>query len=208
MHNVSGHVKIKLCGLTRREDIECVNRLRPEIAGFVFAEKSRRYLPPGRAAELRRLLAPGILAAGVFVNEDPARIRETAAAAGLDIVQLHGSETEEDVLKVKRLTGLTVVKAFSVSAREDLRAAFRSPADFVLLDNGAGGTGEQFDWSLLEGFGRPYFLAGGLDAENVGSAVRRLSPYAVDVSSALETDGKKDPGKMKAFVEAVRSALD
>ena len=175
------------------------------------------------------LLDPRIRAVGVFVDEDPERIRKIAEAGIIDLVQLHGRETPEQVREVQNFVRIPVIKAFSVKTPEDLKTAAESPADFVLLDNGAGGTGTAFDWGILREdqdktlnralieepngsrngfpvcFRRPFFLAGGLTPENVGAAIKRCRPWAVDTSSALETDRKKDPAKMQAFVNAVRS---
>jgi len=211
--NMKTRVRIKLCGLSRPEDIAAANALLPDFIGFVFAKKSRRYVTPEQAGKLKTLLDPRIRAVGVFVDEDPEEIRKIAAAGSIDLVQLHGKETPEQVRKVREILRIPVIKAFSVKTPEDLKAAAESPADFVLLDNGAGGTGTAFDWGILgadaggslKAFSRPFFLAGGLTPENVGAAIKQCRPWAVDTSSALETDRKKDPAKMRAFVNAVRS---
>lgn len=194
---------IKLCGLSRPCDIEAANELKPEYVGFVFAPKSRRYVTPERAAELKRLLAPGIQAAGVFVNEKPEAVANLLHYGVIDIAQLHGDEDGEYVRQLRLLTDKPIIRAFRIKAATDIAAAEQSTADYVLLDSGAG-TGTVFDWNLIKSVKRPYFLAGGLDAGNVGDAVKLLRPYAVDVSSGIETDGLKDKTKMAAFVAAVR----
>ncbi len=194
---------IKLCGLSRTEDILAVNRLKPDWIGFVFWEKSRRRVTEERAGELKKLLDPSILAVGVFVDEDPGTIERIVRKGIIDLVQLHGSETPEDVREVQERTGVPVIQAFTVRGEEDLKRAEESPADHILLDSGKG-SGERFDWSVLRGFPRPFILAGGLGAENVGAAMRQIRPFGVDASSSLETEGKKDPRKMRRFVEAVR----
>ena len=199
-------IKIKMCGLSRPEDIAAANEILPDFIGFIFAKKSRRYVTPEKAAELKALLDPRIRAAGVFVREDPQQIAKLLADGTIDIAQLHGGENEEEIAALRRLTDKPVIKAFRIDGPDDLKAAEQSSADFILLDSGAGGTGTSFDWSLLEGFSRPYFLAGGLDAEKAVLAVTKLNPYALDVSSGIETDGSKDPDKMKAFAQAVRQA--
>lgn len=196
--------KIKLCGLTRPCDIEAVNALRPEFIGFVFAPKSRRYVSPEAAADLRELLHPGIRAVGVFVNACLEEVNELLKAGTIDMAQLHGNEDEAYIDRLRALTDKPIIKAFRVDTVQDVLAAARSPADLVLLDSGSGGTGTAFDWSLLRDIDRPYFLAGGLGVDNVGDAVRMLAPYAVDVSSGIETGGYKDKTKMAAFVAAVR----
>ena len=197
--------RIKLCGLSRSGDIDAANALLPDFIGFVFAPKSRRYVSPETAAELRARLDPAVRAVGVFVNELPERVAALLAAGTIDIAQLHGAEDEAYIARLRQMTDRPVIKAFRVDTAADLAAARESSADFILLDNGAGGTGEAFDRSLLAGFDREYILAGGLDSETVGSAVRALRPFAVDVSSGIETGGFKDTEKMRAFVEAVRA---
>ncbi|MCD8087322.1 MAG: phosphoribosylanthranilate isomerase [Oscillospiraceae bacterium] len=198
--------KIKLCGLSRPVDIETANRLQPDFIGFIFAPKSRRYVAPERAAELKAMLAPSIQAVGVFVREEPETVAELLRRGVIDVAQLHGGESEEYVARLRALTDRPIIKAFRIDGPEDINAAQASGADYVLLDNGAGGTGTVFDWSLVQTIDRPYFLAGGLDGENVRSAVETLRPYAVDVSSGIETEGLKDAAKMERFVAQVRAA--
>lgn len=197
--------KIKLCGLSRECDIEAANELLPEYIGFVFAKKSIRYVSPEQAAALRKRLVPQIFAVGVFVNEAPENVAELLTAGVIDIAQLHGGEDETYIERLRVLTDKPIIKAFSVNAEQDIRRADECRADLVLLDAGSGGTGTAFDWNLLAGMERPYFLAGGLDATTVGAAVRKWRPYAVDVSSGIETDGHKDVEKMRAFVKLVRN---
>ena len=197
--------KIKLCGLSRECDIEAANELLPEYIGFVFAKKSMRYVSPENAAALRKHLAAQILAVGVFVNETPENVAALLAAGVIDMAQLHGSEDEAYIERLRTLTDKPIIKAFSVKEEQDIRRAAECSADLVLLDAGSGGTGTAFDWNLLNGMERSYFLAGGLDASTVGEAVRRWKPYAVDVSSGIETDGYKDVEKMRAFVQRARS---
>lgn len=196
--------KIKLCGLTRMCDIEAVNALQPEYIGLVFAKKSRRYVSPEQAAALKQALSPEILAVGVFVNETIEQIAALLSAGVIDMAQLHGGEDEAYIKKLRGLTKQPIIKAFSVREERDIEKACASTADFVLLDAGSGGTGTAFDRELLAGMNRPYFLAGGLDPSTVGEAVKRWRPYAVDVSSGIETDGCKDAEKMQLFVESVR----
>lgn len=196
--------RIKLCGLSRPCDIEAANALQPDYIGFVFAPKSRRYVSPETAAGLRKRLDPAIRAVGVFVNEHPEAVAALLRAGTIDIAQLHGSEDAAYIERLRALTGQPIMQAFRMESERDIAAAQASTADSVLLDSGAGGTGTAFDWTLLRGIRRPYFLAGGLGPDNVGNAVRLLHPYAVDVSSGIETDGKKDRNKMAAFVAAVR----
>ena len=196
--------KIKLCGLKRPQDIQAANELLPAYIGFVFAPKSRRYVHPDRAEELRRMLNPGIIPVGVFVNETPETVAALLDRGIIDIAQLHGKEDAAYIRRLRQLTKQPLIQAFRIDTPADVAAAQASTADYVLLDSGAGGTGTSFDWSLLQNIQRPYFLAGGLTPENVGGAVATLHPYAVDVSSGIETDGAKDKEKMTQFVRAVR----
>lgn len=194
--------KVKICGLTRPADIAAVNAARPDYIGFVFAE-SRRQATIQQARKLKSLLDPGILSVGVFVNPT---LEETVGLAWegvIDLVQLHGGEDEETVRRVKDATGLPVIKAVSVSSAADVIRWRDSAADFLLLDNRAGGTGQVFDWSLLPPLDRPWFLAGGLDETNIPAALA-LSPYCLDLSSGAETGGVKDKDKIKRIVEMIR----
>lgn len=195
--------KIKLCGLFRPCDIETVNLLKPEYIGFVFAPGSKRYISFQRAAELKSLLAPGIKAVGVFTDEAPETVAELLKDQIIDMAQLHGNESGTYLNQLRSLTEKPLIKAFRICSCLDIRAASVCDADYVLLDSGAG-TGTVFNWDLIKELHRPYFLAGGLSPENVSSALKTLHPYAVDVSSGVETDGQKDKIKMTAFVQAVR----
>lgn len=195
--------KIKLCGLSRPCDIEAVNGLKPDYIGFVFAPNSRRYVTPRTAAGLKQLLSSEIQTVGVFVNEKPERIAALLHSGVIDMAQLHGDENEDDIRRLKQFTDKPVIKAFRIETARDISGAQQCCADYILLDSGAG-TGTVFDWKLLNNICRPYFLAGGLSPDNVADAVKQLHPYAVDVSSGIETDGAKDKTKMAAFVAAVR----
>ena len=185
-------------------DIEAVNELQPDYIGFVFAKKSRRYVSPEKAEKLKAMLAPGIQAVGVFVNEEPAQIVSLLEAGTIDVAQLHGQESETEIRRLRELTDHPLIQAFRIDTEQDVERANASTADYVLLDSGAGGTGTVFDWDLLQAIRRPYFLAGGLDTENLGTVKAKLNPYGIDVSSGIETDGYKDKEKMTAFVAAAR----
>lgn len=195
--------KIKLCGLSRQCDIEWANELKPDYIGFIFWSKSKRNVSPERAKELKALLSPDIKAVGVFVDEPIENIAKLLCDNIIDLAQLHGSEDEEYIARLRTLSDKPIIKAFLLKSKEDAKRAEKSTADHILLDSGMG-TGKGFDRSLLKNISRPYFLAGGLYPENVGIAVDTLSPYAVDVSSGIETDNFKDRNKMAAFVNAVR----
>lgn len=195
--------KMKMCGLRRKEDIEYANELNPDYIGYVFAKSSKRYVAPERAAELTKLLDENITPVGVFVDSDFDEIYSIVSAGTIRAVQLHGNESDE-LIRSLQGKGVTVIRAFKVKTTDDIEAANSSCADFVLLDSGSG-SGEVFDWSLISGMKREYFLAGGLTAENVASAVKKLAPYAVDASSCLEINGFKEYNKMVAFAQAVRN---
>ena len=194
--------KIKMCGLSRPEDIAFANEVRPDYIGFVFAKKSSRYLTPEKAAELAAKLDKSIVPVGVFVDSDFEEIMHTVNLGAIRIAQLHGNEPEKLVKRLQE-NDVPVIRAFQIKSEDDVKKAETSCADHILLDSGKG-SGLTFDWSVLKNAKRPYFLAGGLDPENVSRAVNDLHPYAVDVSSGLETDGVKDKNKMIKFAEAVR----
>ena len=195
--------ELKICGLKRLEDIIAVNRHGADYAGFVFFEKSKRYVDPYKANELISLLRSDIKPVGVFMDEPLDNVVRIARITGVELVQLHGHESEEYVEYVKRTLDRPVIKAYKASEEGALEKAANSAADYVMIDSGAG-SGKRFDWSILKDFKRVYFLAGGLDPESVGEAIRMLEPFAVDVSSGVETDGIKDEKKIAEFINAVR----
>ena len=137
---------------------------------------------------------------GVFVNENPSTVAELLNKNIIDAAQLHGDEDDDYIKNLRGLSRKPIIKAFQSS---NLAAAQKSLADFILLDAGAG-DGKTFDWTLIKNFGREYFLAGGLNPENVGAAIELLNPFAVDVSSGIELDGKKNFKRMATFAEVVR----
>ncbi len=195
--------KIKLCGLTRPEDITAANALEPDFVGFVFSPKSRRCVTAEQARALRSQLSPAIQAVGVFVDEEPERVAALLEAGIIDLAQLHGREDEGYLERLRALTEKPILQAFQIKTAKDLMRTQSSSADYILLDSGAG-TGTTFDWGLLTSVRRPYFLAGGLGPDNVAQAIRTLHPRGVDVSSGIETGGVKDFHKMAAFLAAVR----
>ena len=195
--------ELKICGLSRLEDIIAVNRHGADYAGFVFFQKSKRYVDPYKANELIELLRADIKPVGVFMDEPLDNVVRIARITGVELVQLHGHESEEYVEYVKRTLDRPVIKAYKVSEEGALEKAANSAADYVMIDSGAG-SGKKFDWSILKDFKRDYFLAGGLDPESVGEAISMLEPFAVDVSSGVETDGIKDEKKIAEFIKAVK----
>ena len=195
--------KIKMCGLSRTEDIQAANAIKPDYIGFVFAEISKRRVSALEASKLKSKLDPEIKAVGVFLDDKLDFVASMLNLGIVDVVQLHGSEDEAYIEKVRKITNKPIIKAFIIRSQEDVERAEKSTADYILLDGGKG-EGRAFDWSLLKAIKRPYFLAGGLNPDNVGDAVKALKPYAVDVSTGIETDGVKDREKMTAFAGAVR----
>lgn len=199
-------VKVKICGLRRSEDIEAVNLLCPDYVGFVFA-KSKRKVTDETAMELKKMLKPEIQTAGVFVNEQAERIISLCEDGIVDLVQLHGDEDEKYISTLKSRIHIPVIKAVRVRSREQILKASKLPCEFLLLDTYMpgmyGGSGKQFDWKLIPEMGKPYFLAGGLNAANIKEALSECSPYAVDVSSAVETGGWKDEKKMEQLMQVL-----
>ena len=194
---------IKICGLMEEKDILCVNELLPDLVGFMFWKPSKRYITPGMARGFKDLLDPRVKAVGVFLDQNIEEVEAIAKSGVIDIVQLHGSESDEYIEQIKKETGLPVIKAFSVAKGADADKINRSAADMVLIDSGRGGTGELFNWEFLKDIKRDYFLAGGLSPDNVGEALK-TGAYGLDVSSGVETEGKKDAEKIRRFITTVR----
>ena len=198
--------RIKICGLTRPEDIQAVNEAKPDFAGFIVEfPKSRRNVTVEQLKGLREELDDSILPVGVFVNapvELPAQLLNEGTIA---LAQLHGQEDEAYIRQLKTMTDQLLIKAFSIKTEEDVKSAIRSEADYILLDQGSGGTGETFDWNLVPAIKRPWFLAGGLGCDNLETAIKLLHPWAADLRSSVETDGHKDPDKIAKAVQTVRN---
>ncbi|WP_312430250.1 phosphoribosylanthranilate isomerase [Lacrimispora sp.] len=201
--------KIKLCGLTRREDILAVNTWKPDFAGFVFAPGKRR-LTGTKAQELKSMLLPEIPAVGVFVNSPIDDILSLTGNGIIDLIQLHGDEDRDYMIKLKSCLapGIPVIKAIRVRQAEDMKEAENLPADYLLFDTYTkelyGGSGKTFDWSMIPDINKPWFLAGGIDASNVRQAMKTKA-FCLDLSSSVETEGKKDPQKIKEIIQTVRS---
>ena len=197
-------VRVKICGLSRDCDIEAAVRARADYAGFVFAN-SRRRVTPAQALSLREGLGPEITPVGVFVDEAIENIISLVRTGVIDMIQLHGSEDEEYIKELKASTDKAVIKAVALEDEGDAERWEDSVADYLLFDSSRAGSGAGFDWRLTEGVKRPFFLAGGLSPGNIGEAVTKVRPFAVDVSSGVETDGMKDFLKMEEFVRRARS---
>ena len=203
--------RIKICGLKREEDIEIVNKYKPDYIGFVFS-KSSRQVDFDKAKMLKELLDKDIQTVGVFVNEPIELIQRLCRSRIIDMVQLHGDEDEEYIKKLRAVIKCRIIKAVRVKSTEQILEEEHKKCDFLLLDaynkNAYGGSGKKFNWDLIPGeLVKKYFLAGGLCCENISQAITALHPYAVDVSSGIETNGCKDKNKMAAFVAAVRKEI-
>lgn len=203
-------VKVKICGIKNLQDVQAVNKHRPDFAGFVFYPLSKRYVSLIVARRLKAALNRHIKTVGVFVN---APVEEIAAAAEMgiiDLVQLHGDEGNAYIAELKKICKLPIIKAVRVQDESDIKRAGYYNCDYLLFDtysqSAYGGTGRQFNRQLLKGvkIHKPYFIAGGLNAENVRQAIKGLKPFAADVSGGVETDGDKDAAKIKAFIKQVK----
>ena len=201
--------QVKICGVTNVADALAAAEAGADMIGLNFYEKSPRYVSQATAAEISRALSPFVLRVGVFVNPDEAQVMEAIAACGLNLLQFHGDEASAFCTQF----GVMSLKALRVRDAESLKTLENFHTDAFLLDAyskaGLGGTGEKFNWDLAiaaQKFGKPIFLAGGLTPENVADAVKKVNPFAVDVSSGVESaPGKKDAAKVRAFIQAVRS---
>lgn len=202
-------VKVKICGITSVADGLAAAEAGADMIGLMFYEKSPRHLPLPAAVEIARALPPFVLKVGVFVNPDADLVTRAIGECGLNLLQFHGDEPPEFCTGF----GMMSLKAFRIRDAGSLKALENFNTDAFLLDaysaSGLGGTGEKFNWELaLEAkkFGRPIFLAGGLTPENVAAAVRQVQPFAVDVSSGVESlPGRKDQSKVIAFIQAAKA---
>jgi phosphoribosylanthranilate isomerase len=203
------HTRIKICGLTRPQDLEAAIRMGADAVGFVFYPPSPRYLSLAQARELALRVPPFVTRVGLFVNADQQQVRDTLAEVELDLLQFHGEEDADYCAQF----GLPYVKAARVRPGVDLLefAHIYTTAQGILLDawvDAYGGAGQAFDWSLIpSNLPVPMILSGGLQADNIGEAIVKIKPWAVDVSSGVESaKGIKDADKIAAFIAAVRTA--
>lgn len=201
--------RIKICGLTRAQDVRAAVECGADAIGFVFYPPSPRAVSIGQAAELAALLPPFVTAVGLFVNPAPGEVEAVLERVPLQLLQFHGDESEADCARHRR----PWIKAARMRPGVDLLefAALHPRAGGILVDafvDGYGGGGRTFDWTLIPaGFARPLVLSGGLDADNVAEAIRRVRPWAVDVSSGVESaKGIKDAERIAAFIAGVRHA--
>jgi phosphoribosylanthranilate isomerase len=204
-------VKVKICGVTSLEDAFCAADAGVDALGFMFYAASPRFISLEAAAAIAQKLPPHIVKVGVFVDAEHELVLRAIAGCGLNLLQFHGNESPDYCLQF----GLMSMKAFRIKDAASLQSLAEYPTDAWLLDSYVadkpGGTGEKFNWDLArqaQQLGRPIFLAGGLTPENVGEAVRHVQPYAVDVSSGVESSpGKKDRDKVRAFVREAKAAV-
>ena len=198
--------RVKICGLQCRGDAEIINVLKPDYAGFIFCP-SKRQVEIGKAKKMCALLSPDIKKVGVFVNQDRRDIERIAGECGLDVVQLHGDETPEQC----RYDGCEVWKAVRIRGKDSLEAINAYSVDRFLLDaysdSAYGGMGKVFNWDILSNYAgkSDIVLAGGLNSSNIEKAIAAVAPYAVDVSSGVETGGKKDFDKVNELIKKVRA---
>lgn len=203
-------VKVKICGIKTLQDVEFVNRQKPDFTGFVFYPLSKWYVSLITARSLKAKLNKKIKSIGVFVNAPPEEIAAAAELGIINMVQLHGDETNAYIAELRKICTLPIIKAVRVREEADIKKAAFYNCEYFLFDTYStasyGGTGRQFDTQLLKGvkINKPYFLAGGLNAGNVRSALKGLKPYAVDVSGGVETGGSKDEIKIKNFIKQVK----
>jgi len=203
------NTRIKICGITNLADAQAAVEAGADALGFIFYEKSPRFVPLKTAAEISKQLPPFVMRVGVFVNAPEDFVLRAIAECNLTMLQFHGDEPPEFCTQF----GLMSMKAFRIRDAETLKLIPNYQTDAYLLDafssTTLGGTGEKFDWELAveaQKFGKPIFLAGGLTPENVTEAVKKVQPFGVDVSSGVElSPGKKDHAKVKAFIAAAKS---
>ncbi len=199
--------KIKVCGLFRELDIEYVNSTKPDFAGFIIDfPKSHRSISFEMAKHLISRLDKDIKSVCVFVNKPIEYIEKFTGVC--DIIQFHGDEDNEFIENLReKIPNIEIWKAFRINAASDADEARNSLGDMVLLDNGYG-TGESFDWEIIEDFDKKFILAGGISAENIQAAIKKFNPYAVDLSSSVETEKIKDLSKIKEVIDIVRRSDD
>ena len=190
---------VKLCGMRTEKDVAEAVRAGADLIGMVLTPGFRRSVPLGLAVKMARLVPRNVITVGVFVDSPAEEVISTSRILGLGMVQFHGREDDQYMACIREALRVPVIKSFVIYDEQDIEEAERSTADYVLLDSGKG-SGQTFDWSLVKPLGHRMVLAGGLTPDNVKEAVTKLRPYAVDVSSGIETGGVKDPIKMKAFV--------
>ncbi len=194
--------KIKICGIRRECDIHYINEAMPDYIGFIFA-KSKRQISHETAAMLCAKLDKSITPIGVFVNAPIEEILSLYNEGIIQMAQLHGQENSTYINKLRSQTDCPLIKALKIDKDFDSSILPTLDVDYFLFDNGAGGTGKTFDWSLMPQTEKPFFLAGGLNAQNIEAAIA-YHPFAVDLSSGVELDGFKDRKKILEIISKIR----
>jgi len=206
-------VAVKICGLLNEAALSAAIGAGAAFVGFVFHPGSRHVIAPHAAAALAKIVPAHIKRVGLLVNADDATLTDTLKSVPLDLLQLHGDEAPERVAEIRALTSKPVMAALHIATPEHLDkiTAYEAVADYLLFDARVGtdqtGGGKAFDWSLLKGrqFSKPWMLAGGLNAGNIAEAVRLTGTRILDISSGVETNGYKDPAKIREFIKRAQS---
>ena len=195
--------KIKFCGIKSDSDLDYLNQLAPDYIGMVFAPKSKRVVTFEEAKKISQTLKPEITRVGVFVDAPESLIAKLVNNQVIQVIQLHGAEDEATIRHYQQTLKVPVIKAFGIQTPDDVKKAIQSPADYLLFDYKVAGSGKTFDWRYIQEVKRDYFLAGGINSENLKEALS-LNPYAIDLSSAIETNGSKDNQKMTTIMNIMR----
>ena len=202
-------LKVKMCGMRRKEDIAYANEVKPDAVGYIFFPKSKRYVTGQQAKELDQNLDQNILSVGVFVNETIEKVAEIADQVPLDVIQLHGDEDQTYIEQLKQQTDKEIWKAVRVKDTKDIKEAEKLSVDRLLLDafteekDMYGGTGKVMNYDLIpkKGISKPFFIAGGLHSKNIKEITEKVHPYGIDISCGIETNGYNDLNKMKEIMQ-------
>ena len=194
--------RVKVCGINSPEDVEIVNELKPDYVSFAFY-KNKRQVTYEKARKLKQILDKDIRVIGVFVDENTNVVASAANDDLLDVIEFHGNEGPGEIERIKAFTEKPIIQGFRIRSRADVELALDSHADSILMYSDSE-SGVPMDWKLLKNVTRPYFLAGGLNADNIEKAIKICHPFAVSVTTGVETDGIKDREKMAAFIKMAR----
>lgn len=197
--------KIKICGIRTLEEVEIINQVKPDYIGFVFTDDDRK-IDYHLAQDLKQLVDENVVVVGIFKDNNVDAIVHLLNKNIIDIAQLHGKETEDDILHIKKVTKKPVIKSVYVETLDDILAYKETVADYLLFDSGKIGNDQPFNWTALDrlkDFKVPFFFSGGLNCENVKNALE-YAPFGVDISSSVEVNDKKDYDKIQNFISIVR----
>lgn len=201
--------KIKICGIRRTQDAEYLNEFKPDYAGFILSKPFRRYINIEQLNIINEILSPEIKRVGVFVNENVEYILQFSYL--LDVIQLHGDETNDFIADLKSKTSCEIWKAVRVQTSDEIEKACSLPVDKLLIDSYSkdsyGGTGKTADWELVKNtkMSKPFFLAGGISYDNCVDAINTVNPFGLDISSSVETDKIKDKNKIKQIILKIKN---